>query len=135
MIAHMSYSGSSPLTRRRYGTLQTQAGSSDFEDPSKHSVKHGNESGNRNEVYDDTRRNCVVCTTQAREIICWPCRRVFPFPFDLYSSLTTLCTLMKSCLSMCDFCRESLAARSSASKHKCPCCRRGVEGYSRIYIP
>ncbi|KAK0196481.1 hypothetical protein F5146DRAFT_1129270 [Armillaria mellea] len=38
---------------------------------------------------DDRRQNCVICTTEAREIICWPCR----------------------CLSMCDNCRESLASR------------------------
>jgi hypothetical protein len=56
---------------------------------------------------------------------------------------------------MCDECRETLASRSSAGKHRCPCCRRryvfyfldgvclgadvldwgSVEGYSRIFIP
>ncbi|CAA7270987.1 unnamed protein product [Cyclocybe aegerita] len=56
---------------------------------------------------------CVICTTETREIICWPCR----------------------CLSMCDNCREALASRSAPTKHRCPCCRQTVEGYSRIYIP
>ncbi|KAF7365409.1 RING-type domain-containing protein [Mycena venus] len=44
---------------------------------------------------DELRRNCVICTCDPREIICWPCR----------------------CLSMCDGCREVLASKSSASKH------------------
>ncbi|KAL1714404.1 hypothetical protein EV715DRAFT_295210 [Schizophyllum commune] len=39
------------------------------------------------------------------------------------------------CLSMCNACRESLAAQSGSSKHRCPCCRRKVEGYSKIFIP
>ncbi|KAG2363403.1 hypothetical protein BDR07DRAFT_1404277 [Suillus spraguei] len=60
-----------------------------------------------------SRRNCVVCTVEPRQIICWPCR----------------------CLAVCDDCRENLASRSSASTHTCPCCRRSVDGYSKIYIP
>jgi hypothetical protein len=59
------------------------------------------------------RNVCVICTSEARDIICWPCR----------------------CLAMCDGCREALAARSAPTKHRCPCCRRLVEGYSKIYIP
>jgi hypothetical protein len=82
---------------------------------------------------DEAQRNCVICMTELRVIICWPCR----------------------CLSLCDECRGSLAARSPASKHHCPCCRQPyvkspcileivgllarnscrVEGYSRIFIP
>ncbi|KAF8969568.1 hypothetical protein BDZ97DRAFT_1653538 [Flammula alnicola] len=56
---------------------------------------------------------CVICTSEARDIICWPCR----------------------CLAMCDNCREALASKSAPTKHRCPCCRQPVEGYSRIYIP
>jgi hypothetical protein len=65
------------------------------------------------EMEDEARRNCVICMSEPRVIICWPCR----------------------CLSLCDECRGSLAARSSGSKHLCPCCRSNVEGYSRIFIP
>ncbi|KAF9266971.1 hypothetical protein L218DRAFT_896271 [Marasmius fiardii PR-910] len=110
MLAHMAYSGDFPLTRRRYKallapstppeegpTFQARRSSGSEIDPS----------------YEDSRRNCVICTVEQRQIICWPCR----------------------CLTMCDQCRESLAARSSASKHRCPCCRRPIEGYSRIFIP
>ncbi|KAJ3835788.1 hypothetical protein F5878DRAFT_627003 [Lentinula raphanica] len=133
MLAHMSYSGSSPLTRRRFASLHKDTRTDGPSSTSSHSdvlggysggmpetswdttstsVAHGSSSSSSG-VFDDSRRNCVVCTVEPRVIICWPCR----------------------CLAMCDSCRESLAARSSASKHRCPCCRRGVDGYSRIYIP
>lgn len=58
--------------------------------------------GGAAEPTDQTRQNCVICMTEPRVIICWPCR----------------------CLSLCDDCRGSLAARSSASKHSCPTCRQ-----------
>lgn len=54
------------------------------------------------EANDEMNRNCVICMAEPRVIICWPCR----------------------CLSLCDECRGSLAARSAASKHHCPCCRQ-----------
>ncbi|CUA70186.1 hypothetical protein RSOLAG22IIIB_00536 [Rhizoctonia solani] len=62
---------------------------------------------------EDQRAACVICTVEPRSVICWPCR----------------------CLALCDECRGSLASRMGAGKHQCPCCRRGVEGYSRIFIP
>ncbi|KAL5636924.1 hypothetical protein ACGC1H_000785 [Rhizoctonia solani] len=62
---------------------------------------------------EDPRAVCVICTVEPRSVICWPCR----------------------CLALCDECRGSLASRMGAGKHQCPCCRRGVEGYSRIFIP
>ncbi|KAH7343797.1 hypothetical protein B0J17DRAFT_643970 [Rhizoctonia solani] len=62
---------------------------------------------------EDSRTVCVICTVEPRSVICWPCR----------------------CLALCDECRGSLASRMGAGKHQCPCCRRGVEGYSRIFIP
>ncbi|KAK7048184.1 hypothetical protein R3P38DRAFT_3307099 [Favolaschia claudopus] len=106
LLAHMTRDEGSPLTRRRYGSLldapeATQLGKSLF--PVHQS---------RTEL-TCVRRNCVICTCETREIICWPCR----------------------CLSMCDGCREVLASRASSSKHRCPCCRQLVEGYSRIFIP
>ncbi|PFH51671.1 hypothetical protein AMATHDRAFT_142020 [Amanita thiersii Skay4041] len=68
---------------------------------------------NEDDERERTRHLCVICTVDIREIICWPCR----------------------CLSMCDGCRDVLASRSAPAKHRCPCCRRNVEGYSRIYVP
>ncbi|KAK7455173.1 hypothetical protein VKT23_011044 [Stygiomarasmius scandens] len=115
LLAHMAYSGGTALTRRRYGSLLSGSSSSStgssFATP--FISRPQNVRADSTLTRDDSRRNCVICTVEARQIICWPCR----------------------CLSMCDECRESLAARSSASKHRCPCCRRTVEGYSRIFIP
>ncbi|KAJ3869596.1 hypothetical protein EV359DRAFT_29697 [Lentinula novae-zelandiae] len=133
MIAHMSYTGSSPLTRNKYASLLKGPHGNNEPSPVGDGGNGGGRSGDAlvkddlqgNRISDssasgvasgdpgDTRRNCVICTVEPRVIICWPCR----------------------CLAMCDSCRESLAARSSASKHRCPCCRRGVEGYSRVFIP
>ncbi|KAJ7855948.1 hypothetical protein B0H14DRAFT_2754100 [Mycena olivaceomarginata] len=110
LLAHMTRDGEFPLTRRRYGSLLSAgpeppvAEAPVIAPPAPRAPA---------EPLDEPRRNCVVCTCDAREIICWPCR----------------------CLSMCDGCREVLASRSSASKHRCPCCRQVVEGYSRIFIP
>ncbi|KAJ7505509.1 hypothetical protein B0H11DRAFT_2273006 [Mycena galericulata] len=107
LLAHMASDGS-PLTRRRYGSL-LNSGPRIAETP----VPAPTVVRAPPPPLDETRRNCVICTCDPREIICWPCR----------------------CLSMCDSCREVLASRSSASKHRCPCCRQPVEGYSRIFIP
>ncbi|KAL6947247.1 hypothetical protein ACO0QE_002126 [Hanseniaspora vineae] len=51
--------------------------------------------------------SCVVCKTNLRCVILWPCR----------------------CLCMCDDCRVSLGVRGF---NKCPCCRSTVEGFSKI---
>ncbi|KAH7929644.1 hypothetical protein BV22DRAFT_1002256 [Leucogyrophana mollusca] len=120
LLAHMADSSSSPLTRRRFQRLvsDTAAQSLDNEDwtdimtnrrpPPPLSERSGLDDG-----VGEARRNCVICTVEPRQIICWPCR----------------------CLALCDDCRENLASRAPASKHACPCCRRNVEGYSKIFIP
>lgn len=53
---------------------------------------------------------CVVCQTNPRSIIVWPCR----------------------CLSLCDDCRVTLAMNNF---DKCVCCRRDVASFSRIFVP
>ncbi|KAK0239471.1 hypothetical protein EDD85DRAFT_880711 [Armillaria nabsnona] len=116
LLAHMIHTGGSPLTRRRYDALLDGESSVPYRSVVPGSLSPSATSTAKSDDFsadDDRRQNCVICTTEAREIICWPCR----------------------CLSMCDNCRESLASRSSSSKHRCPCCRRSVEGYSRIFIP
>ncbi|KAL5032931.1 hypothetical protein BDV3_001452 [Batrachochytrium dendrobatidis] len=56
-------------------------------------------------------RNCVVCYQEPRQIVLRPC----------------------GCLCLCDTgCREALALRDYK---ECPCCRRVVKGYQRIYEP
>lgn len=60
--------------------------------------------------YMDTRFDCVVCQVNTREIITWPCK----------------------CFAVCEQCRLSLVAKGMEG---CVCCRRDVEGVSRIYVP
>lgn len=52
---------------------------------------------------------CVVCQTNPRTVVVWPCR----------------------CLALCEECRVSLAMRNFAT---CVCCRREVGGVSRVYV-
>ncbi|KAF8559853.1 hypothetical protein OG21DRAFT_1503072 [Imleria badia] len=120
LLAHLADHSSSPLTRRRFsqlvsgsttGTLHqdTKDGWADVMD----ARRPGAVVSRTQDTLDDARRNCVICTVEPRQIICWPCR----------------------CLALCDDCRQNLASRTSVSKHTCPCCRTNVEGYSKIYIP
>ncbi|KAJ1879130.1 hypothetical protein LPJ57_003004 [Coemansia sp. RSA 486] len=51
---------------------------------------------------------CVICWANARSVMLRPCR----------------------CLCLCNDCRQALAARNF---DHCPCCRRAVSGYSRVY--
>jgi Zinc finger, C3HC4 type (RING finger) len=53
---------------------------------------------------------CVVCQSQARTIIAWPCR----------------------CLCVCEDCRVSLALNNF---DKCVTCRREVIGFVRLWVP
>jgi len=122
LLAHLSSSSTSPITRRRFGQLGRRRESSPA--PVGDSAwlnfvreRRGDTAGGskpKGSVWEDeSRRNCVVCTCEPRSVICWPCR----------------------CLALCDDCRANLASRFPASQHVCPCCRTIVEGYSRIFIP
>lgn len=114
LLAHLTSSTSTPLTRRRYAALLT---SQPHTPTGLHDVIQDRrlvmQDRSRDDWDDERRRSCVVCTIEPRDTILWPCR----------------------CLALCNECRESLAARLPAAEHMCPCCRRKVEGYSRIYVP
>lgn len=58
----------------------------------------------------DSKLDCVICQVNTREIITWPCK----------------------CFSICESCRLTLAAKGIEG---CVCCRRDVEGVSRVFIP
>ncbi|KAB8342723.1 hypothetical protein FH972_022323 [Carpinus fangiana] len=58
----------------------------------------------------DAGPQCVVCHSDPRTILVWPCR----------------------CLSLCEDCRVSLAMNNFGS---CVCCRRDVVAFSRLYVP
>ncbi|KAH6560203.1 hypothetical protein BASA60_000402 [Batrachochytrium salamandrivorans] len=62
-------------------------------------------------INDSSVRLCVVCQQEPRCIVLRPC----------------------GCLCLCDSgCREALALRDYK---ECPCCRRSVKGYQKIYEP
>ncbi|AET40482.1 putative ubiquitin-protein ligase ASI1 Ecym_6086 [Eremothecium cymbalariae DBVPG len=56
---------------------------------------------------DELDMACVVCKTNQRNIVLWPCR----------------------CFSLCEECRVSLGLRGFKT---CVCCRADVQGYSRL---
>ncbi|KAM9914647.1 hypothetical protein OXX69_000435 [Metschnikowia pulcherrima] len=58
----------------------------------------------------DPRIACVICQTEPRTLITWPCK----------------------CFAICEGCRVSLVAKGMKG---CVCCRQDVEGVSRIYLP
>ncbi|KIJ44308.1 hypothetical protein M422DRAFT_168278 [Sphaerobolus stellatus SS14] len=113
LLAHVTNPPESPLTRRRYNRLLSRPEDGWPEFIQERRAANGNPGRNWAEEGEDRSRTCVVCTVEQREIVCWPCR----------------------CFALCDDCRGNLASRFPASKHTCPCCRRNVDGYSRIYIP
>ncbi len=74
LIAHMTDISSSPLTRRRYKNIVS--GQEDAERTAWEAFidsRRGvaNQSGSPS---NESRRNCVICTAEERQIICWPCR-------------------------------------------------------------
>lgn len=58
----------------------------------------------------NSRLDCVICQTNVREIITWPCK----------------------CFAICESCRLSLISKGIEG---CVCCRRDVEGVSKVFIP
>ncbi|WWD19129.1 hypothetical protein CI109_103587 [Kwoniella shandongensis] len=107
LLAHLTSRTSSPLTRRRYAALISNRSPPPHYQGLTEIVQDRRlaaASQARDEDDEERKRACVVCMTQSRDTILWPCR-------------------------------ESLASRLSAQDHMCPCCRRKVDGYSRIYIP
>lgn len=93
LMAHMTSSSTSPLTRRRYNQLVAEphrhaapssAGETKDEwlafllDRRMNAPSNVSSSGPADTTAEtsDGRRCCVICTTEPREIICWPCRFV-----------------------------------------------------------
>ncbi|KAF7986608.1 hypothetical protein HWV62_26396 [Athelia sp. TMB] len=76
MLAHMTDTSPSPLTRRRYSRLVGDASSAvqgALDDWTR--VLDGRRSfSERERDREESRRSCVICTAEPRQIICWPCR-------------------------------------------------------------
>lgn len=98
LIAHMTASSPSPLTRRRYNQLVAEphqhtspipGAPGDPKDEWLAFLQDRRPRAPDNVSYNtpadptaetpDGRRCCVICTTEPREIICWPCRFVNHF--------------------------------------------------------
>lgn len=84
MLAHHTASSSSPLTRRRYrAILQPRTVDSDMETMSAALIEQVRRDryergAGRIEHDDGQQRLCVVCYTEERTIINWPCSECFP---------------------------------------------------------
>lgn len=74
LLAHIGNEASSPLTRRRYRQMGPKL-DDDWRSilEERKSLKSDNPTARED---DERRRNCVVCTIEPREIVCWPCRFV-----------------------------------------------------------
>jgi hypothetical protein len=86
----MSPSSTGPLTRRKWKDLlsigdprEREGGLEDLSDEDDEEVSNsrGGYDDDKRERELDMRHVCVVCTIEARDIICWPCRYVLPFLF------------------------------------------------------
>lgn len=132
LIAHMQAGNgsNSPMTRQRYRSLMPGTFAQSTSETALTTAiairrRKGTSpvppigSTTQRDVWDDstfqTSSLCVVCCTEQRSIVLWPCR----------------------CLALCNDCRSELAARSTMAggMNTCPCCRATVQGYSRIHIP
>ncbi|KAG8987904.1 hypothetical protein FRB93_004350 [Tulasnella sp. JGI-2019a] len=103
LLAHMLHTSPQPLTRQRYQA--TSLALSPLRNTSPTKRKDG-------DVDESEKQTCIVCYSEPRVVVCWPCR----------------------CLAMCDDCRSSMATLP-LNQHLCPTCRTPVEGYSRIFAP
>lgn len=75
LLAHLTSTSSSPLTRRRYAALMAPQSRGGLSDAIIARRETALASGyNRDEWDDDRRRCCVVCTIEPRDTILWPCR-------------------------------------------------------------
>ncbi|EST08166.1 hypothetical protein PSEUBRA_002251 [Kalmanozyma brasiliensis GHG001] len=119
LLAHLTRPSLQPLTRSAYKSLLHPADTHLAQ-----SLIARRPTSTTTGTVDDARRLCVVCCTEERNVICWPCR----------------------CLCLCMDCREHLASRPPARRgaggrgredaaHLCPTCRTPVAAFSRLYIP
>lgn len=76
MLAHITDTSRLPLTRRRYRQLIDDRPTAPADEDTlplmiRQRLANG---GHQLSALDEARRNCVICTVEPRDIICWPCR-------------------------------------------------------------
>ena len=74
LLAHMTDTSSSPLTRRRYQNLVLGQGDAERMAWEAFVNSRSDVANQQGLPANESRRNCVICTTEERQIICWPCR-------------------------------------------------------------
>lgn len=81
LLAHLADHSPSPLTRRRFSQLVSGSSSSPPRRDAKdgwtdvmHARRPSAVVSRPEDALDEARRNCVICTAEPRQIICWPCR-------------------------------------------------------------
>lgn len=101
------------LTRKQYAALEPQKILTEVVLERTETAYHRNKN-NDNDADDDDDDDmdstfaCVVCKTNSRNVVLWPCK----------------------CFALCESCRISLGLRGFNS---CVCCRRDVHGYSKLH--
>ena len=92
LLAHMTDNSSSPLTRRRFSTmLSGRTATTSSQDSSDNgwtevvrarrplatgTTSSGESAAGSLDSGSESRHNCVICTVEPRQVICWPCRYV-----------------------------------------------------------
>ncbi|KAG0701752.1 hypothetical protein DFH29DRAFT_982593 [Suillus ampliporus] len=82
LLAHMTDNSSSPMTRQRFQHLMSAPSQrsnsllSDWTDVAATRRSSSSGTGMHDDSQNEARRNCVICTVEPRQIICWPCRWV-----------------------------------------------------------
>ncbi|CAG8602552.1 3844_t:CDS:2 [Funneliformis caledonium] len=110
MLAHLLHSTTLTRTQYRRITQTSMSSTSLDESDALMTLIHERRIPRAFTTQPITDRVCVVCHGEARQCLLKPC----------------------GCFALCNECREMMAQRKFKS---CPCCRRTVEGYSRVYIP
>lgn len=118
---HMHWDGI--MTRAKYRTMKSrqQQPTQEFSNDESGKLlelilsKRNHEKANVTDDFDvsnvhTSRLDCVICQVNTREIITWPCK----------------------CFAICESCRLSLVSKGIEG---CVCCRREVEGVSKVFIP
>ncbi|KAH0827116.1 hypothetical protein J3R83DRAFT_4804 [Lanmaoa asiatica] len=79
LLAHLADHSSSPLTRRRFSRLVSGSSSGPLGRDTKdgwadvmHARRPSVVTSRPEDALDEARRNCVICTAEPRQIICWP---------------------------------------------------------------
>lgn len=90
------------LTRKQYAALEPQKILTEVV------LERTTSRKSENDDDMDSTFACVVCKTNSRNVVLWPCK----------------------CFALCESCRVSLGLRGFNS---CVCCRRDVHGYSKLH--